>query len=73
MEPVVVALEFLPTGFTRTAVCKRTPAMAQGLSDHVWTVAEYVSYPVHVGACQRLIWAEEREKLITSPLFHEEP
>jgi hypothetical protein len=50
-----------------------TPAMAQSMSDHVWSVAEYVSYPVHVGACQRVIWTEEREKLITSPLFHEKP
>jgi hypothetical protein len=51
----------------------QTPAMAQGMSDHVWSVAEYVTYPVHVGACQRAIWAEEREKLTTSPLIHEEP
>jgi Integrase core domain len=51
----------------------RTPALAQGLSDHEWSVAEYVSYPVHVGTWQRLIWAEEREKLLTSPLFDEKP
>jgi hypothetical protein len=49
----------------------RTPAMAQGLTDHEWSVREYVNYPVHVGPLQRLIWAEEREKLITSPLFTE--
>ncbi|MEK7415264.1 MAG: hypothetical protein AAB263_18315 [Planctomycetota bacterium] len=51
----------------------RTPAMAQGLSDQVWSVSEYISYPVHVGPWQRLIWAEEREKLITSPLFGQKP
>lgn len=51
----------------------RTPAMAQGLTDHEWTVREYVSYPVHVGAWQRVIWAEERENLLTSPLIAEKP
>jgi hypothetical protein len=49
----------------------RTPAMAQELTDHEWSVQEYVSYPVHVGTLQRVIWAEEREKLLTSPLFPE--
>jgi hypothetical protein len=53
------------------ATLRRTPAMAQGLTDHEWSVQEYVSYPVHVGALQRLIWAEEREKLLTSPIFAE--
>jgi hypothetical protein len=51
----------------------RTPAMAHGLSDHLWSVSEYISYPAHVGPWQRRIWAEEREKLLTSPLFDEEP
>ncbi len=46
----------------------RTPAMALGLTDHVWTVAEYVSYPVHVSEWQRAIWAEERKNLLTSAL-----
>jgi hypothetical protein len=49
----------------------RTPAMAQGLTDHEWSVQEYASYPVHVGPLQRIIWAEEREKLLTSPLLAE--
>jgi len=49
----------------------RTPAMAQGLSGHVWSVIEYIGYPVHVDPWQRLVWAEEREKLITSPLSDE--
>jgi hypothetical protein len=51
----------------------RTPAMAQGLTEHEWGVHEYASYPVHVGAWQRIIWTEEREKLLTSPLFAENP
>ena len=46
----------------------RTPAMAQGLTDRVWTVEEYVTYPVHVSDLQREIWAEERQKVLTSPL-----
>lgn len=46
----------------------RSPAMAQGLTDHVWTVQEYVMYSVHVSDLQRAIWAEDREKAITSPL-----
>jgi hypothetical protein len=49
----------------------RTPAMAQGLADHEWSVREYVNYPVHVGPLQGVIWAEERDKLLTSPLFAE--
>jgi hypothetical protein len=55
----------------RHTTLARTPAMAQGLTDHEWNVAEYMCYPVHVGAWQRLIWAEEREKLLTSPLCAE--
>lgn len=38
----------------------RTPAMALGLADHVWSVVEYVCHPVHVSDLQRDIWAEER-------------
>ena len=43
----------------------RTPAMAMGLSDHVWTVPEYVRHPVHVSELTRAIWAEERQKVLT--------
>jgi len=46
----------------------RTPAMAMGLSDHMWTVLEYVCYPVHVGAFQRAIWVEDRENLLANGL-----
>ena len=46
----------------------RTPAMAQGLTDHVWSVLEYATYPVHVSELQRALWAEERQKVLRSPL-----
>jgi hypothetical protein len=46
----------------------RTPAMAMGLSERVWSVLEYVRYPAHVGDLTRAIWAEEREKVLTSAL-----
>jgi hypothetical protein len=46
----------------------RTPAMAMGLSDRVWSVLEYARYPVHVGDLTRAIWAEEREEVLTSAL-----
>lgn len=47
---------------------QRTPAMAIGLARQVWSVHDYVCYPVHVGAWQRAVWAEQREKLLTSGL-----
>ncbi len=46
----------------------RTPAMAQGLAERVWSVLYYVRYPVHVDDLTRDIWAEEREKVRTSAL-----
>ncbi len=46
----------------------RTPAIAQGLTDQVWSVADYVTYPVHVSELQRALWAEERQKVLRSPL-----
>jgi hypothetical protein len=46
----------------------RTPAMAIGLSDHVWSALEYVRFPVHVHEITRAIWAEERERVLTSAL-----
>lgn len=50
------------------SLSKRTPAMAMGLTDHPWTVLDYVRYPVHVGDLQRAIWDEKRENLITAGL-----
>jgi len=45
-----------------------TPAMALGLTDHVWSVLEYVSYPVHVSDLQREEWTERRNSALESPL-----
>ncbi len=49
----------------------RTPAMAMGLSDRVWSVSEYVRFPVHVSDLDRAIWAEERAEVLTSALDRE--
>ncbi len=40
--------------------------MALALTDHLWTVPEYIRCPVHVGHFQRAIWAEQRENLLTT-------
>lgn len=44
----------------------QTPAMALGLTDEVWTVLEYILYPVHVSDFQRLDWAEQRNSVLES-------
>jgi hypothetical protein len=46
----------------------RTPAMALGVSDHPWSLVEYIGHPVHVSDLQRDIWAEERMTLQESAL-----
>ena len=46
----------------------RTPAMALGLTDRVWSVVEYVRHPVHVSDLQQAIWAEQRQEVLTSAL-----
>lgn len=46
----------------------RTPAMALGLALRVWTVLDYVLYPVHVSDLQRANWSEDRENALTSAL-----
>jgi len=46
----------------------RTPAMAMRLTDHIWTVSEYIRYPVHVDELTREIWAEERQEKLRSAL-----
>jgi hypothetical protein len=45
-----------------------TPAMREGLTDHVWSVREYINQPVHVSDLQREIWAEDRKTATTSAL-----
>jgi len=46
----------------------RTPAMALGLADHVWSVVEYVCHPVHVSNLQRQDWQEQRNSVSESAL-----
>jgi hypothetical protein len=46
----------------------RTPAMDMGLAERIWTVRDYVRYPVHVGEWQRALWAEQRQELLTTGL-----
>ena len=46
----------------------RTPAMALGLTDRVWSVRDYVRHPVHVSDLQQTIWTEERQEVLTSAL-----
>jgi hypothetical protein len=50
------------------ALAGRTPAMAMKLTDHRWSVLEYIRYPVQVGELQRAIWAEDRKNLLTNGL-----
>jgi hypothetical protein len=46
----------------------RTPAMAFGLAEQIWTVDRYVRHAVHVSDLQRQLWAEERQNWLTSAL-----
>jgi hypothetical protein len=43
-----------------------TPAMALCLTDQVWTVLDYVLYPVHVSNLTRIDWAEQRNSVLES-------
>jgi hypothetical protein len=51
----------------------RTPAMAQGLAERLWTVRDYVWHPVHVGDWQRALRAERHKKLLTNGLHERKP
>jgi hypothetical protein len=42
--------------------------MVLGLAKHVWTVLEYIRYPMHVSGLQRKQWAEKRENALESAL-----
>jgi len=46
----------------------RSPAMALGLTERLWSVPCYVKHPVHVSDLQRDLWAEHRQELLTSAL-----
>jgi hypothetical protein len=56
-----------------TALNDRTPAMALGLAERIWSVIEYVRHPVHVGELQRALWAETKEMLLTQGLYRGKP
>ena len=43
-----------------------TPAMALALTERVWTVSNYILYPVHVSDLQRWDWAEQRNTVLES-------
>jgi hypothetical protein len=45
-----------------------TPAMALRLASRVWSVVDYVCYPVHVVGWQRVLWAEQHKTLLTTGL-----
>ena len=51
----------------------RTPAMVLELAQEVWSARQYVLHPVHVSDLQRAIWAEERQKWLTSALSRLKP
>jgi IS1 family transposase len=51
----------------RSLPCQ-TPAMAQRMADHAWSVGEYLRHPVHVDDLQRALWADERQIAITPAL-----
>jgi hypothetical protein len=51
----------------------QTPAMAEALTDHAWSVPEYVRYAVHVSDLQQEIWAEDRQNAVTSALNQKKP
>ena len=43
-----------------------TPAMALGLTKEVWTVLNYILYPVHLSDLWRRDWAEQRNSVLES-------
>ena len=47
---------------------ERTPAMAAGLTDHAWTVAEYVTHPVHRSPYEDMERHEQVKELLKCPL-----
>lgn len=46
----------------------RTPAMALGLSAHVWSVGEYICHPVHASDLLRQNWQDQRNEISESAL-----
>lgn len=48
-----------------------TPAVAMHLAQRIWSVREYVHFPVHVSDLQRMLWQEQHEKLLTTGLYNQ--
>jgi len=46
----------------------KTPAMALGLTNVVWTVRKYILHPVHVSMLQYQDWAEQRNSALESAI-----
>lgn len=46
----------------------RCPAMRMGLTEHLWTVLEYIRYPAHVSELQQQDWVEQRKDILESAL-----
>lgn len=46
----------------------RSPAMAAGLTDHVWSMAEYIRYPVHPNPYEEEGFQERVKELLECPL-----
>jgi hypothetical protein len=52
----------------------KTPAMAIGLAEAIWSMKQYVNYPVHADEFLHSIWIEEQENRIRSALSsHKSP
>ena len=58
----------MPHKSLRQGRTRRTPAMAIGLTDHVWSCREYVWLPVHADPVLRQQMDEQIERLLTPAL-----
>lgn len=55
--------------YAHQALAGATPAMAIGLAQEIWTMRQYVNYPVHADELRHLIWDEEQENRLRSALI----
>jgi hypothetical protein len=46
----------------------RTPAMATGLAQHVWSYRDYIWYPVHPDPLDRQLMQQRVKELLVPPL-----
>jgi hypothetical protein len=58
----------MPHKSLRQGRTRRTPAMAIGLTDHVWSYREYIWFPVHADPVLRQQMDEQIERLLTPAL-----